>query len=189
MPERPPVNYNSVNGTIKLFNSTLIYPLPDWTPLDRSKNPLASTKFIRQSEDDLFHMEMIPINEDKKDWSNRYSITAQKTFPGSIRDHARQIIGKYRTPCQLSNFQVRPGKTTPNKAVLYLVCGNFVENRDEGLVAAFVLFKNRDNAIRLYREWKGPAFRSEDPSQWPVSREDFRRIFNTIVRADLARQR
>ena len=54
-----------------------------------------------------------------------------------------------------------------------------------GEVAAFVLMQRGKTAIRLYREWRGPAFRSEDPNQWPVSLKNVQRVIQTMTRARL----
>ncbi len=184
-PARPGANFRSMSGTIRLFDSVLIYPLPDWTTPDRETNPLADTNYSRGQQRAIFHLEMVPKGENKKDWKNLYAILAQENYPHGIRGHVREIIGGFRAGCRPSNTTVRPGRGTDTKFLLIIACGSYANNPSQGELAAFVVMQRGSTAVRLYREWRAPAFRSEDENQWPINGEELGKILTSMQKARL----
>lgn len=187
MPE-PPRAQSPAKGfeaTIRLFDSVLIHPLPDWMPREIQGDPMSSTLFSRQEKGNVFRMEMVPKEETFQDWRNLYAVMGLRNYPGTISDHARQIITLFRSGCSPSNLAIRPPQGNANIALLIIACGSFSRQAGMGEVAVFVLLHRGKTAVRLYREWRGKAFRAEDRGQWPVKRKTLDHVIRTMTQARL----
>ena len=185
-PKGPPPERN---GVIRLFDSVLVYPLPDWTPPDTHSNPLAGTRYNRQEAPGVFKLEMTPKNESAENWFNLYALLARQNYKGSTGSHAREIASAFRQNCNPSNLSIRPGRGDDNRAFLLIACGNYSKRPQLGEVAAFALFRRGGTAVRLYREWKGAAFRANDPTSWPVTLEEFGVVTQAMAKAKLLPRR
>jgi hypothetical protein len=184
-PPQPGAKYRGLNATVKLFDSVLVYPLPDWSPTERSAQPLTASRFNRSQKGNVFSLEMVPKEESFKDWTNLYGVVGMANFRGSNQQHAKLIVNQFKTGCRPSNLSVKPGGGNNKKAVIVVACGSYTKKRDIGEVAAFVLFRNGNTSARLYREWRGKAFQAEVPSTWPVSEEEVRRVLRTMATSTL----
>lgn len=173
------------NGTLPLFDSLLIHPMPDWMPQEIQGNPITSTRFNRKQGKNVFLLEMMPREEKPSEWRNLYAVLGFRNYRGTNETHARLIGNSFKTGCKPSNLNVRPLQGNPKIALLVVACGSFARQTSIGEVAAFVLLQRGTTAVRLYRQWRGPAFRSEDPQQWPVTRKSLDRIIGKMIRARL----
>lgn len=177
--------YRGLNATVRLFDSVLVYPLPDWSPTEASSKPLTASRFKRSQKGGIFSLEMVPKDEDFKKWRNLYGVVGMANFRGSTQQHANQIVSQFKTGCRPSNLSIRPGSGNSKKAVIVVACGSYAQKRDEGEIAAFVLFQNGKTSARIYREWRGKAFQAEVTSTWPVSEEEVRRVLRTMAASTL----
>ncbi|MDD9908727.1 MAG: hypothetical protein OXR62_03460 [Ahrensia sp.] len=182
---QPTLSKRDITGRVTIFDSVLVHPMPDWLPKEIQANPIRSTKINRSRDERSLLLEMIPREETFEDWRNLYTIIGFRDYPGDNASHARAIMRQFRDNCSPSNLMIGPLQGNPRLAMLVTACGSFARQRDMGEVAAFVLLQNGKTVARLAREWRGPAFRSEDPNQWPVSRASIQRIIQTMTRASL----
>ena len=183
---QPGAKYRGLNATVKLFDSVLVYPLPDWSPTEVSSNPLTASRFNRTQKGNVFSLEMVPKEDDFKSWTNLYGVVGMANFRGSTQQHANLIVNQFRTGCRPSNLAVKPGSGNNTKAVIVVACGSYNQKREQGEIAAFVLFKNGNTSARIYREWRGKAFQAEVTSTWPVSEEEVRRVLRTMAASTLS---
>lgn len=174
-----------IHASIRLFDSLLIHPLPDWSPREVESDPLSATRFDRQRGENIIRQEMVPVEETFKDWRNLYGLMGLRNYPGTNAAHAGQIVRLFRTGCSPSNINIQPLHGNERMALQVVACGSFSRQPDIGEVAVFVLLKRGTTAARLYREWRGPAFRAEDPGQWPVKRNTLRHVIMTMTGARL----
>ena len=177
---QPGAKYRGLNASVRLFDTVLVYPLPDWSPTERSSNPLKASKFNRTQKGNIFSLQMVPKEEEFKSWRNLYAIVGVANFPGNTRSHADQIIKQFRAGCRPSNLSIRPGSGNRNKAIIVIACGSYARKQDEGEIAAFVIFQHGKTAVRIYREWRGPAFQAGTSATWPVSPEEVQRVLRTM---------
>jgi len=181
-PRRP---NRDITGRVTIFDSILIHPLPDWTPYEIEANPITASKVNRERDDKSLKLTMVPREETFETWRNHYAIMGFRDYPGNNRTHANEIARRFGAGCRPSNLLIGPLQGNPKVAMLVAACGSFARQADKGEVAAFVLMQRGKTAIRLYREWRGPAFRSEDPNQWPVSLKNVQRVIQMMTRAQL----
>ncbi|MGI9356630.1 MAG: hypothetical protein ACR2PF_15905 [Rhizobiaceae bacterium] len=174
-----------ITGRVTVFDSLLIHPLPDWTPYEIQANPITASKINRERDGKTLKLTMVPREESFESWRNQYGILGFRDYPGDNRMHANEIARIFRTGCRPSNLRIGPLQGNPKIAMLVIACGSFARQAQMGEVAAFVLMQRGKTAIRLYREWRGPAFRSEDLNQWPVSLKNVQRVIQTMTRARL----
>lgn len=184
-PAAPAPGSQEFKGSISLFDSVLIYPMPDWMPRETQGNPMSSLRLNRRRGEKVFLLEMLPKEEPVSAWRNLYAVMGLRDYPGNNATHARDIVRALGSNCKPSNLNTGPLKGNPRLAVVVVACGSFAREPDKGEVAAFVLLQRGTTAVRLYRQWRGPAFRSEDPEQWPVKREAFERIIRQMTKARL----
>ncbi len=178
---QPGAKYRGLNATVRLFDSVLVYPLPDWSPTEASSNPVTASRIKRSQKGNLFSLEMVPKEEEFKSWTNLYGVVGMANFRGSNQQHANLIVNQFKAGCRPSNLAVRPGSGNNKKAVIVVACGSYTTKRDQGEIAAFVLFKNGNTSARIYREWRGKAFQAQVTSTWPVSEEEVRRVLRTMA--------
>ena len=183
-PNSQPIRKSNV-GSIRIFDSRLIHPMPDWLPQEIKANPMSLTRVSRQEGKNTFQIQMVPKEESITEWRNLFAIMGLQNYGGTNATHARDIVRGFRVGCKPSNLNVRPLQGNPKIALLVVICGSFAREPEIGEVGVFVLLQRGKTAVRLYREWRGPAFRSEDPSQWLVTTRSLDRIIKAMTRARL----
>ncbi len=175
----------TLQGRVRLFDSILVHPLPDWTPKEIQANPTGATRFNRQLNDNAFRLEMVPKDESLSDWRNLYAIMGFRGVKEPTEGHVRKLVSGFQRDCNPSNLNIRPVSGNANAALLIAACGSLTRQSNSGEVAAFLLLRRDETVVRLFRVWRGPAFRSEDPGQWPVTPKSFDRVVNAMIKSRL----
>ncbi|MEL6966456.1 MAG: hypothetical protein AAGM04_03660 [Pseudomonadota bacterium] len=182
---KTPRSLNSVNGVIRLFGTVLVYPLPDWTPLNT--NALKASRFNRQQRPGVFALQAIPKTETGNNWRNLYGILAIERFRGGPLRHLAITEGNFRQNCAADRLRLTQGTARVGVPTLFVACGAYTKDQTQGQIGVFVFLQNGQTAVRLYREWRGPAFDPDKQDSWPVDRAQLKTVFENLQAAQLNR--
>jgi len=186
-PLRPNQNLRSANGVIRLFDSVLIYPLPDWTKLNSSK-ALQSSRYNRLQQPGIFALEAVPIEETHTNWKNQYALLAIQNFRGGPVRNMQLTERNFQEGCAAGTVRMVHGVAREGVPTLLVACGAYAAKADTGEVGVFVFLQRGQTAVRLYREWRGPAFDPDDSKTWPVNRAQLMKVFKQLQSARLTAQ-
>ncbi|MEO0545748.1 MAG: hypothetical protein AAF035_02260 [Pseudomonadota bacterium] len=186
-PMRPNQRLSNANGIIRLFDSVLLYPLPDWTPLNTS-TAMQASRFKRGQQPGVFSLQAIPREETYQDWKNLYALLAIQNFRGGPARNMMLAESNFQQGCAPGTVRMERGTAREGVPTLLVACGAYAKQPDMGEVGVFVFLQRGNTAVRLYREWRGPAFDPDDTAAWPVERPQLMKVFNQLQAARLRGQ-
>ncbi|MEM1039478.1 MAG: hypothetical protein AAGI12_08400 [Pseudomonadota bacterium] len=186
-PMRPNQRLSNANGVIRLFDSVLLFPLPDWTTLNTS-TAMQASRFNRRQQPGVFALEAIPRDETFQNWKNIYALLAIQNFRGGPARNMMLAEDNFQQGCAPGTVRTVRGTAREGVPTLLVACGAYAKQPDMGEVGVFVFLQRGNTAVRLYREWRGPAFDPDDTNAWPVERTQLMKVFNQLQAARLRGQ-
>jgi hypothetical protein len=161
---------SDAKGTIQnihIFDSVLTFPYPDWF-----KTGLVGDIYKKQ-DGPTFIYEQVPVNETLNNWQEMFAVSAIKHDSPKFNMAAfiDTTFKPYEESCGTEDFVAEPlmQKTDDEMYIIFCSDTNNSVNTTEsdtsyGEVAIFRFIKHHDTYIKIYQEWKIPAFDLNSPN-------------------------
>ena len=165
--------------TLETLGHVLTLPVPAWGE-GAGGNDLSAMQLVRTPASPTAEvMELIPADETIDSWTRMIAALAvnEPGYPAAA--HEDSLVTSFKAGCQPDKLQM--GTAMPDDGdlsrVVVIACGQYqpglvgtADGMGEVLIAS--LFETSAGAVKIYQEWRGPAFDLNDQSTWPVAQEE-----------------
>lgn len=132
-----------------------------------------------ESEKGVALFEMIPVSETFETWTRMSAVLSIQRPGSTIAAQEPMLAQAFVLNCAPTSLSLNklPPQQGFEGASYVILCGEFTgtdtgtaDGMGEILLA--VILENEGGSVRFYEEFRGPAFRLEDASTWPISEQD-----------------
>ncbi|PIW30714.1 MAG: hypothetical protein COW30_01705 [Rhodospirillales bacterium CG15_BIG_FIL_POST_REV_8_21_14_020_66_15] len=161
-------------STVPVYDAIVHFPGPSWLV---AGNPADQIEFRREQNGATFVLEQIPKGEKFETWTQMYALMALYNESLTLNDFIVQSLGLYLEACGKENFSLRKSFKQGDAGPTYLIIcrdtpngpENFGYGNGVGEIAAMTFRQYKNTFVKVYHEWRGKAFQSDDTQSWPVS--------------------
>ena len=120
-------------------------------------------------------LELIPSSESIDAWTRMLAamVVAQPGYDTPTLEYS--ISAAFQQGCTPDTLSLGIAKPANGNLprVLYAVCGRYADGltgtvTGQGEVLIATVYQTEKGAVKVYQEWRGPAFDPREPAQWPV---------------------
>lgn len=164
---------------------TVTMPVPAWGE-GEGGDDLSALQLVRTDVSPTAEvMEVIPADEDINNWTRMIAALTVNSPEYTAAAHEDNLISSFEKGCVRDTLQM--GTAMPDDGdlarVVIIVCGAYQtgpvgtsDGMGEVLIAS--MLGTEAGAVRIYQEWRGPAFDAADKASWPVAQDE---LTNAIV--------
>ena len=173
-----PIEVSAETLEIEMQGQKLTLPRPSWS-VGRAGD-LASETYRKVHAEGVELVELIPAGDSFETWT-RMSAALVVVQPGyTAQMHMASVVDAFTAGCkpEALKFGTELPAAEGRPAVLVAACGEFNPGpvgaaQGQGEILLLVVAENARGAVKVYEEWRGPAFNLDDTGTWPVSLEEY----------------
>ena len=169
-------------NTTHIFGNNVVWPMTKWqkaavsrpTNKKRTLNKLPF-KLYRQQIENAFTIIMTPLNEQLDNWKNMYLIFGLK-IPCTWNGNLTKAINELRprsSNCQIAKYTQKTLQKNTHQAVMITeYCETNDPKKSGGIAVDYFALMPNNTYINVRQVWRDKSFKINDPSSWPVSKQD-----------------
>ena len=175
-----------VTQATEIYGTTVIYPAPSWIGDDVDpKTVIGLSEAFRSQQDPVFSLEWIPKGERYGQWSKLFAVFGQQadTRSVSLKQFASVSLRPFFAVCGRDGLKIEMLKQTETLTAFLLLCPDTPNGaafpgygKGVGEIGLFHFHKADGVFLKVYQEWRGPAYKVADPETWPVTMEELNRM-------------
>jgi len=174
-----PIHVAAATLEIEMQGQTVTLPRPSWSI--GKGDELASEMFRKVHANGVEIIEFIPAGETLDTWTRMSAalVVAQPGYPADA--HMGSVVDAFTAGCKPDalRFGTELPATDGRPAVLVAACEEFNPGPvgtapGQGEIMLLVVAENAGGAVKVYEEWRGPAFSLDDVGTWPVDLQEYR---------------
>jgi hypothetical protein len=158
-----------------MLSYRLSLPAPDWGDGLTGARAVQEAVATRTVQDNTDLLSFVGPGQGAGQWTHRYAVLALKA-PNAMGQHVLGTLNDIRQACAPDTLSLQTTKATATGQpdLTLLLCGRFLEGsvpaalNGEGEVMLVVVAGDKDEAAKVWEEWRGPAFDIGNPATWPV---------------------
>lgn len=174
-----PIRLSAATLEVEMQGHRLTLARPSWS-LGKA-GELASETYRKVHAQGVELIELIPAGDSFDDWT-RMSAALVVVRPGySAKMHMASVVDAFTAGCkpEALAFGTELPATDGRPAVLVAACGEFNPGPvgaapGQGEIMLLAIAESAGGAVKIYEEWRGPAFDLKDDSTWPVDIAEYR---------------
>ena len=168
-----------VDQAVNVFESTVLYPIPVW---QTSSDDREQTEHFSKQTGQSFIAEQIPKGESLKNWTMLYAVSGMY-LPENPKLKLGRFISMSLTPlmrkCGEENLSIVKLSENALEARLVVFCTQ-TPNGDvdagygagTGEIAVMAFYRVHNTFVKVYHQWRGKSFATDDNSTWPMKTND-----------------
>ncbi len=163
--------------TIRLFDTIATWPLPPWAtgPADAARSETYRTRQKTRHGTEVFLLELIPPGESFNSWSQLQAIAAERPLAAPLTAHVSGIFADFKAAC-IPAPTLKPLFISPEHVMILVSCPAYRNNPEQGEMMFMSLRRHDRTLVRLYYHKRGPAFRTDNPAEFPLSANEVDRL-------------
>lgn len=174
-----PIRLSAATLEVEMQGHKLTLPRPSWS-LGKA-GELDSETYRKVHAEGVELIELIPAGDSFDSWT-RMSAALVVVQPGySAKMHMASVVDAFVAGCkpEALAFGTELPATDGRPAILVAACGEFNPGPvgtapGRGEIMLLAIAENASGAVKVYEEWRGPAFDLKDDSTWPVEIGEYR---------------
>lgn len=177
--EDSPIGISAATIELEMQGHKLTLPRPSWS-LGKA-GELNSETHRKVHAEGVELIELIPAGDSFDSWT-RMSAALVVAQPGySAKMHMHSVVVAFVAGCkpEALAFGTELPATDGRPAILVAACGEFNPGPvgtapGQGEIMLLAIAEKASGAVKVYEEWRGPAFDLKDYSTWPVDIAEYR---------------
>ena len=174
-----PISVMAATLEVEMQGQRITLPRPSWSA--GKAGELASETYRKVHAEGVELIELIPVGDSFDTWTQMSAalVVAQPGYSAQML--MVSVVDAFVAGCkpEALAFGTELPATDGRPAVLVAACGDFNPGPvgtapGQGEIMLLAVAENAGGAVKVYEEWRGPAFDVKDNSTWPVDIGEYR---------------